>query len=96
MYFAPGLEVELKETLRAQFTLLLKACYRARLQRDQQTGIDLSYESSGHYPASEDQALIYESSLEQSGVIDVTLRAIDAYMYSLVGSGYPLFYSKKR
>ncbi len=35
--------------------------------------IDLWYESSGHYPESEEQAIIYKSSLEASGVIEVTL-----------------------
>ena len=39
--------------------------------------IDLWWESSGHYPASEDQAIIYKSSLEASGVISVTLKSAD-------------------
>ena len=45
--------------------------------------IDLWYESSGHYPASEDQAIIYRSSLEASGVIDVTLKNADWPSYRL-------------
>ncbi len=45
--------------------------------------IDLWYESSGHYPASEDQAIIYKSSLEASGVIDVTLKNADWPSYRL-------------
>ncbi len=45
--------------------------------------IDLWYESSGHYPASEDQATIYASALEASGVIDVTLKSADWPSYRL-------------
>ncbi|MDH5438595.1 MAG: ABC transporter substrate-binding protein [Candidatus Bathyarchaeota archaeon] len=45
--------------------------------------IDLWYETSGHYPASEDQALIYKSSLEASDVIDVTLKSADWPSYRL-------------
>jgi peptide/nickel transport system substrate-binding protein len=39
--------------------------------------IDLWYESSGHYPMSEEQATIYKSSLEASGVISVNLQYAD-------------------
>jgi len=39
--------------------------------------IELWWESSGHYPQSEDQAIIYKSSLEASGVISVTLKSAD-------------------
>jgi peptide/nickel transport system substrate-binding protein len=35
--------------------------------------VDLWYESSGHYPSSAQQAAVYLSDLEASGVIDVTL-----------------------
>ena len=45
--------------------------------------IDLWYETSGHYPASEDQAIIYKSSLEASGVIEVTLKSADWPSYRL-------------
>jgi peptide/nickel transport system substrate-binding protein len=36
---------------------------------------ELWYESSGHYPSSADQALLYKEALEDSGVISVTLRS---------------------
>jgi len=42
---------------------------------------DLWYESSGHYPSSADQAVVYESALESSGVIDVTLKSADWASY---------------
>jgi peptide/nickel transport system substrate-binding protein len=38
---------------------------------------ELWYESSGHYPSSEDQALLYKEALEGSGVISVTLKSAD-------------------
>jgi peptide/nickel transport system substrate-binding protein len=39
--------------------------------------LELCYESSGHYPQSESQALVYQQDWEDSGVIDVTLTARD-------------------
>jgi peptide/nickel transport system substrate-binding protein len=36
---------------------------------------DLWYESSGHYPMSAEQALLYKEALEASGVISVTLKS---------------------
>ena len=42
---------------------------------------DLWYESSGHYPMSREQALLYEEALEASGVIDVTLKSADWAQY---------------
>jgi peptide/nickel transport system substrate-binding protein len=39
--------------------------------------IDLWYESSGHYPSSEDQATVYKSDLEASGVITVNLHSAE-------------------
>jgi len=42
---------------------------------------DLWYESSGHYPMSAEQALIYEEALEASGVISVTLKSADWSSY---------------
>jgi len=38
---------------------------------------DLWYESSGHYPQSEEQALLYKQAIEASGVITVTLQHAD-------------------
>ncbi len=42
---------------------------------------DLWYESSGHYPSSADQALLYKEALEASGVISVTLQSADWASY---------------
>jgi peptide/nickel transport system substrate-binding protein len=56
---------------------------------------ELWYESTGHYPSSADQALLYKEALEDSGVISVTLKSaswanyksnrdneiMDAYVY---------------
>ncbi|MFW9889584.1 MAG: ABC transporter substrate-binding protein [Candidatus Thorarchaeota archaeon] len=39
--------------------------------------VNLYYESTGHYPSSEDQALTYKSDLEASGVITVSLDSYD-------------------
>jgi peptide/nickel transport system substrate-binding protein len=39
--------------------------------------IELWYESSGHYPSSADQAAVYKSQFEGSGVISVTLQSAD-------------------
>lgn len=41
------------------------------------------YESSGHYPQSEQQALLYKQALEASGVIAVTLKHADWASYKL-------------
>jgi len=38
---------------------------------------DLWYESSGHYPMSKEQALVYKEALEASGVMTVTLKSAD-------------------
>jgi len=45
--------------------------------------IELWYESSGHYPSSDDQAVLYKSQLEASGVISVTLKSADWPSYRL-------------
>ena len=42
---------------------------------------DLWYESSGHYPMSAEQALVYKAAFEASGVIDVTLKSADWASY---------------
>jgi peptide/nickel transport system substrate-binding protein len=42
---------------------------------------DLWYESSGHYPMSAEQALLYKEALEASGVIEVTLKNADWASY---------------
>jgi peptide/nickel transport system substrate-binding protein len=44
---------------------------------------DLWYESSGHYPQSDAQALLYKEALEASGVISVTLKNADWASYKL-------------
>lgn len=45
--------------------------------------IDLWYESSGHYPSSPNQALVYASGLEASGVISVTLHSASWATYKI-------------
>jgi peptide/nickel transport system substrate-binding protein len=45
--------------------------------------LDLYYETSGHYPQSQAQALVYQMQLENSGVIDVTLNGLDWPSYRL-------------
>ncbi|UCH05809.1 MAG: hypothetical protein JSW05_06495 [Candidatus Thorarchaeota archaeon] len=45
--------------------------------------IELWYESSGHYPSRAEQALVYQSDLEASGVIDVTLYGADWITYRM-------------
>jgi peptide/nickel transport system substrate-binding protein len=42
---------------------------------------ELWYESSGHYPSSADQALLYKEAIEASGVISVTLKSADWASY---------------
>jgi peptide/nickel transport system substrate-binding protein len=43
--------------------------------------IELWYESSGHYPSSAEQAAIYKSQFEGSGVVSVTLQSADWSSY---------------
>jgi len=45
--------------------------------------IELWYETSGHYPSSPDQAVLYKSQFEASGVISVTLKPADWPSYRL-------------
>jgi peptide/nickel transport system substrate-binding protein len=45
--------------------------------------LNLTYESSGHYPQSEQQALVYQQDWQDTGVIDVTLNALDWPSYRL-------------
>jgi peptide/nickel transport system substrate-binding protein len=45
--------------------------------------IELYYESSGHYPQSQEQALVYQADWEASGVIDVTLTGLEWPSYRL-------------
>ena len=44
---------------------------------------DLYYESSGHYPQSDEQAAVYMSDLEASGVMTVTLKSLEWPAYRL-------------
>jgi peptide/nickel transport system substrate-binding protein len=50
--------------------------------------VTLTYETTGHYPQSADQALVLKKDLEASGVITVNLNALDwPTMHSAVHSG---------
>jgi peptide/nickel transport system substrate-binding protein len=45
--------------------------------------LNMTYESSGHYPQSAQQALVYEQDWEDTGVIDVTLNGLDWPSYKV-------------
>lgn len=45
--------------------------------------IELWYETSGHYPSSPDQAEVYKSQFEASGVVSVTLKSAEWASYRL-------------
>jgi peptide/nickel transport system substrate-binding protein len=45
--------------------------------------LNMTYESSGHYPQSAQQALVYEQDWEDTGVIDVTLYGLDWPSYKV-------------
>ena len=55
--------------------------------------LSLYYESSGHYPQSQEQALVYEADWEASGVIEVTLTGLEwpAYRLQRNAGGMPVF-----
>jgi len=45
--------------------------------------LNMTYESSGHYPQSQQQALVYAQDWEDTGVIDVTLNGLDWPSYKV-------------
>ncbi|HUH82520.1 MAG TPA: ABC transporter substrate-binding protein [Nitrososphaerales archaeon] len=65
-------------------TLLAKSGYNA----NNKLAITLTYETTGHYPQSPDQAQVLKADLEASGVISVTLNGLDfTTMHSNIRAG---------
>ena len=65
----------------ANYTLTISLLAELGYNEDNKLTFDLWYESSGHYPSSADQALLYKEALEASGVISVTLQSADWASY---------------
>jgi len=61
----------------ANYTLTISLLEAAGYNASNKLTFDLWYESSGHYPMSAEQALMYKEALEASGVIQVTLKSAD-------------------
>lgn len=61
----------------ANYTLTTSLLAAAGYDATNKLEFDLWYESSGHYPMSAEQALLYKEALEGSGVITVTLKSAD-------------------
>jgi len=76
----PGMlgHTEAFETLgEANYTLTRSLLAQAGYDETNKLTFQLWYESSGHYPSSAEQALLYKQALEASGVISVTLMSAD-------------------
>lgn len=67
----------------ANYTFTRTALQSLGYNESNKLNLDLYYESSGHYPMSQMQALVYQQDLEDSGVIDVTLTGYDWPTYRL-------------
>ncbi|MDI6905166.1 MAG: ABC transporter substrate-binding protein [Candidatus Bathyarchaeia archaeon] len=65
----------------ANYTLTRSLLADAGYNETNKLKFDLWYESSGHYPMSAEQCLVYKEALEASGVIDVTLKSADWASY---------------
>jgi peptide/nickel transport system substrate-binding protein len=65
----------------ANYTLTTSLLAAAGYDATNKLEFDLWYESSGHYPMSAEQALLYKEALEASGVITVTLKYADWASY---------------
>jgi peptide/nickel transport system substrate-binding protein len=65
----------------ANYTLTTSLLADAGYDATNKLKFDLWYESSGHYPMSAEQALVYKEALEASGVIEVTLKNADWASY---------------
>ena len=61
----------------ANYTLTTSLLTAAGYDATHKLEFDLWYESSGHYPMSAEQAVIYKEALEASGLITVTLQSAD-------------------
>lgn len=67
----------------ANYTLTISLLADLGYSESNKLTFDLWYESSGHYPSSADQALLYKEALEASGVIQITLKSADWASYKL-------------
>jgi len=65
----------------ANYTLTRSLLAQAGYNEANKLTFQLWYESSGHYPMSAEQALLYKQALEASGVISVTLMSADWSTY---------------
>lgn len=65
----------------ANYTLTISLLAELGYNESNKLTFDLWYESSGHYPMSAEQALLYKEALEASGVISVTLKSADWSSY---------------
>ncbi len=65
----------------ANYTLTRSLLAELGYNENNKLTFDLWYESSGHYPSSADQALLYKEAIEASGVISVTLQSADWASY---------------
>jgi len=65
----------------ANYTLTRSLLAEAGYNAGNKLKFDFWYESSGHYPMSAEQALLYKEALEASGVIEVTLKNADWASY---------------
>jgi peptide/nickel transport system substrate-binding protein len=65
----------------ANYTLTRSLLADAGYDEANKLKFDLWYESSGHYPSSAEQALVYKEALEGSGVMEVTLKSADWASY---------------
>jgi peptide/nickel transport system substrate-binding protein len=64
-----------KELGDANYTLTRSLLAELGYNENNKLTFDLWYESSGHYPMSAEQALLYKEALEASGVMSVTLKS---------------------
>jgi len=65
----------------ANYTLTRSLLAELGYNKTNKLTFDLWYESSGHYPMSAEQALLYKEAMEASGVISVTLKSADWASY---------------
>jgi peptide/nickel transport system substrate-binding protein len=70
-----------KELGDANYTLTRSLLAELGYNEANKLKFDLWYESSGHYPMSAEQALLYKEAIEGSGVVEVTLKSADWSSY---------------
>jgi len=72
-----------KELGDANYELTRNLLAELGYNEDNKLQVELWYESSGHYPMSAEQAVVYKDSFEKSGVITVTIKSADWASYKL-------------